>query len=166
MVKKLLKTKGYSLIELLVYIAILSLVFIVVIESLINSMKTYVVAQSYRRLQNDGELVLERITREVRSANLVPSGTFGVNPSSFSLEQDFGGTTKTISFAVVNGVLQMTDAGITTALTSNKTIVDSFIVHKVTGALDEVLRIQLVLETTTGLQVTAPFYTTLSLRDS
>lgn len=157
------KEQGYSLLELVIYIALFSFVVVIIVQSLLYSIRTYAVAQSYRRLQADGELVMETLTRTIRSASAVVSGSFGTHPSSFTLSEVVSGVTTQTQYSVQNGVLIASDGLLSSALTSNEVSVDNFIVSHVTSGDEQLLRIRITLRTTGKIQTSAVFSNTIQL---
>lgn len=155
--------EGYSLLELVVYIAIFSMVAIIIIQSLLYSIRTYAVAQSYRRLQSDGELVLERLTRDIRNAESTATGTFGTTTSTLILDLPLGGATAQSTYQISSGVLTATTNGSTVALTSNNVVVDSFTVHSVVSGSDQLVRIRITLRTNGKVQTSSTFSNTIML---
>ncbi len=154
------KNKGYSLLELLIYIALFAVISIVLVRSLIVVMRTYASAQANRRLQNNGELIMERITREVRDAESISSGTFGTNPGVLALSGEDGNTT----FSVVSDAVQVNDDGTIGALSTNKVSVTSLVFRRITTPVGEGVKIELTLTTANAVIKSASFYSTALLR--
>jgi Tfp pilus assembly protein PilW len=146
-----------------VYIAIFSTIAIIIIQSLLYSVRTYAVAQSYRRLQSDGELVLERLTRDIRNAESTATGTFGTTTSILTLELPSGGTTATTTYQIVSGVLTATTNGTSVALTSNNVAVESFTVHSVVAGNEQIIRIRMTLRTNGKVETSSTFSNTIML---
>lgn len=161
-------SKGYSVIELVVYITLFVLISVVVIQSLIFVMKTYANARSFRTLQQNGELVMERITREVRQASSisVASSVFGSSPGTLTVSgTDTVGVPYTDIFSVVSGAVQLSVNGVTSNLSSSEVTVSNLTFWNITTTSSEAVRIQLSLTTTNIPIVTKSFYTTVILRE-
>jgi Tfp pilus assembly protein PilW len=158
--------KGNSLIELMVYLGIFSVLCLVIIKSLVTSMTIYSQSQAYRKVQSQGELVMERITRELRQATSVTSGTYNTSPGSVSLSgKDLSSTPETVVFDVSGGNVQVTVNGATpTPLTGGQVGVSSLIFRSVTTSVGTAIKVELILTTTSGYKITTPFYTTVLLR--
>ena len=118
------KQSGYSLLELLVYVALFSALSVLLVKSLVTSLSVYAAAQSYRRVQSEGQLVMDQLVREVRNATsvTVAASTFGTSPGVLVLvgEDDFGAA-RTVTFSVVNNRLQINDNGTIGTLRGLKT---------------------------------------------
>jgi Tfp pilus assembly protein PilW len=152
--------RGYSLLELVIYLALFTLLSIVLIKSLVTVMRTYATAQSYRALQNNGELVLERITREVREADSFSGGTYGINPGTLGLSANGQITT----FSVVNGAVQINDNGTTGILTTSEVTVTSLIFKQITTTTTKGVKVELTLTTASGYSNSISLYTTIMMR--
>lgn len=84
--------RGYSILETLIYSAILALIAALSVASIISSWKGLQKSMVDGRLASNGEFVLERITRDIRLAENVGLGSiFGSSPGI--LELVFGSTT-------------------------------------------------------------------------
>ncbi|MEI6022236.1 MAG: prepilin-type N-terminal cleavage/methylation domain-containing protein [bacterium] len=163
--KKTQATKGYSLIELLVYLSIFSILCLVIIKSLVTSMTVYSQSQSYRKIQAQGELVMERMTRELRQATSVTGGNFDANPGSITLAgKDLSGNPDTVAFSVVNNQVQISVNGVNSTLTGGQVASNSLIFRKVTTSNGSAVKVELQLQTVTGYKITVPFNTTVLLR--
>lgn len=161
-------TKGYSIIELLVYIALFVTISLVVMQSLLFILKTYATARAYRTLQQNGELVMERITREVRQASSVSpaASVFASSPGTLALSGEEADTTPyTASIGVSNGVVEFTKTGVTGQLSSNEVVVNELIFWHIDTLTEDAIRVQLVLSTTRQPFVSSTFNTTVVLRE-
>jgi len=121
------KQGGYSLIELIVYLALFSALSITFIYSLLVSMKTYTAAQGYRSVQNNAELALERITREIRGASSISGTACPTGASTLSVSgTDASNTPYSVSFGFSNSAVTLsTNGGSATAVTTSEVVVNS-----------------------------------------
>jgi type II secretory pathway component PulJ len=157
---------GYSLMELVVYIALFAMLSIVMTRSLITVMRTYASAKTYRTLQTNGELVMERVAREIREATTITSATYDSSPGALALSGiDSTSAVHTASFSVSSGVIQINDNGTTTALSTSDVTVSSLIFrHMTTAGGGHAIKIELTLTTNRGNIASASFYDTIFLR--
>lgn len=161
-------SKGYSLVELVIYIALFVVLSMAVMQSLFSIMKTYANAQSYRTVQQNGELVMERITRELRQADSlsISESVFGTSPGVVTFSgQDLAGVPYTGTIMVSDGKAQIVLGGVTSDLTNNGVVVSSLIFSRIQSVPDEAVKIILTLTTTKAPFVTSSFYTTVILRE-
>jgi Tfp pilus assembly protein FimT len=68
---------GYSLVEILVYLAIFTALSILVINSFMSVLSTFSVTNMNRKILESGSTSMDRITREIRQAKLADVGTAG-----------------------------------------------------------------------------------------
>ena len=158
------KQSGYSLLELVIYIGLFAVIAVVIIRSLVVTMKTYANAQSYRRLQNNGELVMERIVREVRASESVSSGTYNTHPGALTLSQNTSGVEESVGFSVANNKVQVTVEGVTTTLSTDQVQVSNLVFRSFVTPHSSGIKTELTLTTTSAPIVSATFYSTTLLR--
>lgn len=165
--KRVNYSKGYSIVELLVYITLFIVISVAVVQSLIFMMKTYANARSFRTLQQNGELVMERLTREIRQSGSVSaaSSVFGSSPGTLTISgTDSLGVAYTDVFSVSNGAVQLSVNGIVSTLSSSEVTVSNLTFWNITTGT-EAVKVQLALTTTNAPIVTKYFYTTVILRE-
>lgn len=153
---KKLRDRGFTFIEVVIVIVILSIVSSITIYFLAGSVKTYVVMVNQKRLSDEARLALERMCRDIRDARgiLAPaSGTSGntiIFQRSHSTFGDLAG--ETISFRLNGTTLEKvkTSPGTTIPLASN---VSSFMVTRGVVGNDEIT-LSLTLSLGTGENAT------------
>lgn len=161
--------KGYSLMELLIYIAIFIAISVVIIQALVLMMRTYTSAVAYRRLQTNGEIIMERIIRETRSADSINivSSVFGSHPGVLTVQStDEDSVAHTVTFSIASGALQIDDNGSVGNLSSSEIVIDALIFRRFTTNSSEGVKVELTISTANGLIVSAPFYSSIVLRDN
>lgn len=118
--------KGTSLIEVILYIALFSIIIIVVVDLLMTSGSLKTESESQSGLQIDAALITSRLNYEIRSADTVTSpATIGQTTTSLSITT--GSETHTFSLSGTNFLYQKTvGATVTTDnLNSNLTNVSN-----------------------------------------
>jgi prepilin-type N-terminal cleavage/methylation domain-containing protein len=68
-------SKGFTLIEIVVVIVILSIVSAITIKFLVDSMRIYTMTVNQKTLFDEGKLALERMCRDIRDANSITGST-------------------------------------------------------------------------------------------
>lgn len=108
--------RGFTLLEAVVYIAILSLIFVVAAHTTIVATSAFGKSRVKRALAAEGHAAMERILREVRLAHGIDEegSVFGANPGALKLEtrvsaSDATETTRT--FDLLQGVARLTEDG-------------------------------------------------------
>lgn len=107
-----MKQKGFTLLEALIYTALLALVGTAAILAVFSSFKTVGQIKIDRLLAAAGESALERLSREVRGASSINAAQsiFDVHPGALSLNTtNDNGDPATISFTVAGGELVVVD---------------------------------------------------------
>lgn len=151
-------SKGFTLIEIVIVIVILSIVSAITLKFVIDSLKVYTMTVNRKTLYDEGKLALERMVRDIRDARSVTT------PSS-------GGTSNTVTFQRTNPTGAGQDGGneILTYRLTGTTLekiksspavisplashVTSFSVTRGIGGNDEII-LSLTLSLTTGESVT------------
>lgn len=107
--------RGFTLLEAVVYIAILSLIFVVAAHTTIVATSAFGKSRVKRALAVDGFVAMERILHEIRLAHGIDeeASVFGAHPGVLKLKtrvsaDDAAETTRT--FDVSSGALRFTEA--------------------------------------------------------
>jgi len=80
--------KGFSLVEMLVYVGVVSIVLLLVVAFIANLMRSYTRFRVEREISTNIRGAMNYMLREVKSAEDVyaPTSSFGVTPGQLSLE--------------------------------------------------------------------------------
>jgi prepilin-type N-terminal cleavage/methylation domain-containing protein len=145
----LVRSKGFTLIEIIVVIVILSIVSGITIKFLGDSLRVYTMTVNQKTLFDEGKLALERMCRDIRDASSI-TGTTATSITfvrTNATAQDGAG--ETIIFRWNGGAnpLEKVKAGTGYSMASNVT---GFVV---TYATNEI-QLQLTLQLTSGENVT------------
>jgi prepilin-type N-terminal cleavage/methylation domain-containing protein len=141
--------KGFTLIEIIVVIVILSIASVITIKFLVDSLRIYTMTVNQKTLLDEGKSALERMCRDIRDANSIT----GVTASSITFvrthatAQDIAG--ETIIFQLNAGTLQKVKA----SPVSTSTMASNVTAFAVTNATNEI-QLQLTLQLTSGENVT------------
>jgi prepilin-type N-terminal cleavage/methylation domain-containing protein len=149
-------SNGFTLVEIIVVIVILSIVSAITIKFLIDSLKIYTMTVNQKTLLDEGKLALERMCRDIRDASDLivttassiaftrthATGT-GQDGAGERIKFDLSGTT----LRKIKGVDASGNGGTPYTMASN---VSTFTVSNVT---DEI-QLQLTLQLTSGENVT------------
>ncbi len=165
------KRRGFSLIELVVYAALVAVVGGLVINLMIPMYRAGVEARISRQINASGALMMERILRETKDADaiLVASSTFGVNPSTLVLSTSNASTTGgTMKFALSGVVGRLTFGDLSyQALTSAQTKVTDLTFWRVASSTSEGVRVKItIVDTATSSTRARTFYGSAVLRGS
>ncbi len=162
---------GYSLIEVVIYAALLGALAVFVANTMIISFKAFNQGRVNRRIVIDAETALERIVRESRMASSVDEvqSVLGSDSSNLALNSQVSPDDPTIivkKFFISGGRLAFQEgAGDPRFLTAPNTTVSSFFVSKADSVHSQAVKISLLLESGSGSSNTSRyFYTTGVLR--
>jgi prepilin-type N-terminal cleavage/methylation domain-containing protein len=148
-------SKGFTLIELIMVIVILSIISAISIYFLVNSVKIYAMTVNQKTLLDEGKLALERMCREIRDARSISSPSSGGSGSSITFQRTNGtaqdSANENITFQRTGSVLEKDKAtpDVTVALASN---VSAFTVTR--GASNDEITLLLALTLPSGENVT------------
>lgn len=168
---KLKASRGFSLVEAIVYIGLLVLVLAAIISMLLIMGRSYNYLKSSRHIQTSAVTVLDRIIRDVRNAQSISVGqsTLGTTPGILTLNTTtVSGAPQTIQFYVSGGVVRVKQDGVDVGpLTLPDVNLGSLIFRQITTGISSAVKIELTLETGAGPSArSANFYGTAILRDS
>lgn len=146
---------GFTLIEVVVVIVILSIASAITIYFLVNSLRVYTMTVNQKILLDEGKLALERMCRDIRDASSITSPAAGGSGSSITVvrtnatAQDSG--SENITFQLTGTNLQKVKASpaVTNTLAGN---VSTFTVTR--GATNDEIKMVITLSLGTGENVT------------
>lgn len=151
---KTMNTRGFTLIEIMVVIVILSIVSAITIKFLVDSLRIYTMTVNQKTLFDEGKLALERMCRDIRDASSIT----GTTASSITFVRD----NATAQDVAGEAIIFLLNAG-TGTLQKDKSLplpdpapvdmasnVTGFVV---TNATNEI-QLQLTLQLTSGENVT------------
>ncbi len=158
-------TKGFSLIEALITIALLAVALSAISQTLILMVRSFNEIGKTRAVTSGAAGALERLGREARNASSIDVGSvLGVDPSTLILNTtDSNGNTLTATFRLNAGSLLLDKAGVTATLTPLTLVVSDFTVKQITTSVSQAVKIDL-----TGVSGALPInlHDTIILRGS
>lgn len=164
--------KGSSLIETLIYAAILGMVAVFTTDSLLTAMKSYSNIKLSRDLNFSASVATERIINEIRLANGIDDvgSAFATSSGKLKLNTtDFSGAPTTIEFFLNgSGVFIKEGLGLPESLTASSTEILSLVFNKINSAsTSSAVKMSLIIKAKNGrLERTEKFYNTAVLRGS
>ncbi len=123
-IKDKTRQKGFTLIELILYVAILGSLLTGISMYFGMSLTTRVKNQSVAEVDRQGTLVLDYITQVIRNATSITSPVAGSNATSATFVVPTGSLSPTI-FSLSGTTLQVQEGASTFALTNSKVEVSS-----------------------------------------
>ena len=161
--------KGFSLVEMLVYISILTLLLALVVSIIISLTSSQRSIKSQRSIDNSAIVGLERIVREIRLASQVNTSAsiFDSSPGVLVLEgDDVDGNPRTVEFYISDGQVILRENGIDIGpVTQPEAVVTTLIFRLSTDPNSVGIRTELALESGTSTHYRSNnFYTFAVLR--
>jgi len=161
---------GVSLVEMLIYIALLTSVMTLVINGLVTMSKSYTDLRLSKNITTSATSALSRMVYEIRQAQSIDTvqSTFVTNPGQLTLNTTpVSGIPTTVRFYVQNGLLRVMTGGIDEGqITLSGTTVTNLIFNQIQNSISKAVKITLTLQSTIGSKTkTETFYATAVLRN-
>ena len=162
------KFKGFSLVELIVYMSILTLILVVITNIIFTVTKAGRKAVSLRHIFVAGETVMDRIISETRNATSTNTSlsVFNTSPGRLVLNgTNTSGANQQMDFYVTSGVLNLNINGVYSGpLTSSTTKISSLVFRQITSTTT-VIRVELGITAGTGSSTASTtLYTSIGLK--
>ena len=140
------KTRGYTLLETVVYVSILAVVIVLVIGSILSVYQAFGKTRVERKLVLNGDVAMERIVREIRSATStnVGASTLGSHPGILK----FGSKKFSLSGDILTVEYSPSPAE---DLTSSDVEVTNLIFYREASTNSEIIKAELTLEAGSGI---------------
>jgi len=163
------KRRGFSLVEMLIYISILVLMLSVIMNIIVSVIRSERVIKANRNVEGSATVSIERLAREVRLAESIDTSlsVLDSNPGKLVLEGvDVSGNPRTVEFYLVSGVLMISENGVVLgALSQSNAKVSNLIFYLFSGPNSEGIRTEITIESGTGTHYRSnKFYTSAVLR--
>lgn len=148
-------SKGFTMIEIIIVIVILSIVSAISIKFLADSLRIYTMTVNQKTLLDEGKLALERMCRDIRNARTITTPAAGSSGNSITFTrahataQDIAN--ESITFRLTGSTLEKVKASpsVTSAMAVN---VSTFTITR--GATNDEIKIVITLSLGTGENVT------------
>lgn len=163
--KKIHLNKGFSIIELIVYLAIFTAMSVVVINSFIIVLSTFSTIRTNQDLLDSGSVSMDRISREIRQAKSIDV----VNSTSDTLQlnsTNSSGDNVVIKFKKDGILLNLyEDGNIVGNLLAQNIILNSISFDRISTGKSEGVKIKMILQDSRSkANKTENFYDTVVLR--
>ncbi|MCC2630346.1 MAG: hypothetical protein K0S38_155 [Candidatus Paceibacter sp.] len=168
--KHIRHNQGFSLIEMLIYIAVLTIISLAVTSTVLSFTTSYRTLGVMRIVERSATDAMERMTREIRGATNVDTNnsTFGSNPGVLSLVTTEDAVSTTTRFYVSSNTLKVDVNGIDIGpLTTNNVVVTNLVFTLATTTYTTAVKIDMTLQGTNGTAVkTESYHSTVILKGS
>ena len=161
--------RGFSLIEMVVYIALLAILTVLAVNMTLSMTRAFADLRVSRDINSSATTLFERITRDIRGAYDVDvaGSVLGTNPGDLLLDtKDSSGTNMTVEYFVSNGSVHIKENGVDQeAIMSASTQAVSFVVREAVSTNSKAVKVEVTLSATRGdITKQRNFYTTVVLR--
>ena len=160
--------KGSSLLELLIYVAILSILILVMAQMTVTILRTHNSVKLAKDIESAGLSALERMTRDIHNANSIntASSTFSTNPGVLQL--NLSGSPSVVKYYIATSTLRLNENGVYVGpLTSTNLTVSNLVFRQITTSNTKAVKIEFqVRGNFANASITKNFYTTAGLRGS
>lgn len=161
---------GYSLVEVIVYVAILGMLSALIISLLLVMLRSFVDFRLVRKLNQSTMVTLDRFSRVVHDALSVDAveSTLGTNPGRLVLNTTLpDGSPATVEFSLQGTTLVIVSAGVAASSTASQVAVTNLIFRQLNTPHSQAVRMEATLEASrAGLRRSGTFTTTAILRGS
>lgn len=130
---KKLKQKGFTLVELLLYMGIFSILLAVTLQMFGSVFETQLESQATSSVDVDGKFILNRLSYDVgRAENIVLPASNGATSSAMTIVVN----SQNLTYSLDNNDLNLTNSalGTTDKLNSNETTVSELLFTRLEGA--------------------------------
>lgn len=145
---------GYSLIETLIYVALIGAMIILTSSSLVSVYRTLTLLQTERKVLATGSTALEVMLQDIRAASSVnvAGSVFGTSPGMLKLG--------TITYTLANGVLsRQVGQSPTSSLTAQGVQANSLFFYRASSTISQIISVRLTLSAGSGISsTTKQFY--------
>jgi Tfp pilus assembly protein FimT len=165
------KNRGFSLVEMLVYVFVLTLFSLLVVESLLGMSGSYRRLVAARAIANSGVVSMERMTREIRNAtdvNVLLSTLDAPSGRLHLVTSNDDGYMQNVSFALEEGVINVYRNDILVGpLTVGRASTTQLVFRVYESGRSKAVGIEMALEAASGSYIrTTPVTAFILLRNS
>lgn len=164
------KSRGFSIVEALISIAILATALTIVVSVVINLTQGQGRIRIARRLDSAAVIAMERLTRAIRNASSfdLAQSTFDTHPGKLSVVATLGAVSTTTTVYLSGPTLMLDQNGVTEGpLSAAEVSVDSLIFRRIVTPVSQGVRIEMQLSSAYGTTVgKVALYSTVFARGS
>lgn len=165
------KRSGFTLVEMIIYIAFFAVFSVVAVEAMMVVMKSFYSLRLTQSINQSATTALERMSREIRNAYDINTAesTFTTNPGRLTLRtKDSSGTNTTVEFYVSGGQIRIKEGGVDKgSLMAKSTTVTNLVFRQIATTNSKAIKIEMSFHDAHGvLTRDAVFYDTILLRGS
>ena len=159
---------GYSLVEMIIYVAILSVISLLAINTILSFGPSYHSLLAYRLAENSGILSMERMSREIRAATSVDTinSTLGSSPGVLTIVATANSISTTTKFYIQNNILKVdVNGSYSGPLSLSNTSVSNLVFTLLLNTKTTAVKIDMTLQATSSpVTKTKTYHSTIVLK--
>ncbi len=165
------KKHGFTLVEMIVYIAFFAVLSILAVNATLIVMKSFYSIRLTQNINQSATVGLERMSREIRNAYEIDTvnSTFATNPGRLTLRtKDSSGANTTIEFYVNGNQLFIKEGNVDKgSLMTKNAVLTNLVFRQIANPNSRAVKIEMTIRDTRGaMQKDVNFYNTIILRGS
>lgn len=165
------KKRGITLIEVVVYTALLAFLTVLVIRASLSMYDTYVYVKVLSDINNSATLSMERMGREIRDAESIDVGlsTFESNPGVLVINTTNGESSESVSFFIdaSSRLVIQREGEEPSPLTESQLEISNLVFRHIITDHSEAVKIELSVQNTVkGEVIERNYYNTIILKGS
>lgn len=129
------RSKGFSLIEIVVYVSLFATLSVITMGSFFAMVKAFNELRISRDINDSSVTIMERLTRDIKSATAIDyaNSTFAATPGRLTLStRNASGTALTVEYYVATSTLRIKENGVDVgSLMSAKTKVSGLVFYQI-----------------------------------
>lgn len=166
------KKKGFTLVEMIIYIGFFAMLSILAVDGTIVAMKSFYALRLTQSVNESATVALERMSREIRNAYDIDTtnSTFATSTGRLTLKtkDDLGANTTVEFYVDTSNQLNMKVGGVDNGPLVTKTVtITNLIFQSIATANSKAIKIDMTLKDSRSASAqTSKFYDTIVLRGS
>lgn len=166
--------KGFSILEIIIYLALLCIVSVLVTSNIISLFKNYNIVKANQEIEYNAISIFDKLTKDTHDAkNIIleqslfstTSGAIALNISSSTDDN----ASNTVKFYLNDGKIKYDkDGNYVGNLSTNNVNVSKFNIYYISSTTTEAIKVELSLDSSPHLSLknySKNFYTTIQLRE-
>ena len=162
------KKFGYTLVEMIVYVAVISLISLVIVNTTLSFSRSYRHLQALRIVDDSGSGAMERMTRDIRAASTidVANSTLGSSPGVLTVIATANSISTTTKFYLQNNIAKAdVNGSYFGPLTLSTATTTSLVFTKLDSPISHAIKIDMtVVATVGGVTKTKNYHSTIILK--
>jgi|SRR3989344_4067074 len=163
-----LKNSGYTLVEMMIYVAILSLVSLLSVSTVLSFTRSYRDLLALRNVEHAGLDAMEKMTRDIRSTTSIDdaNSVFGTTPGVLTIVATANSVSTTTKFYLQNGIIKAdVNGSYFGPLTPSNASTTSLVFTKLNSGIGFAVKVDMAVSATVGTTSRAKiFHSTIIAR--